>query len=180
MSRNILVLSCSPRKGGNSDTICDQFIDGARSVGNNVEKIHFKDRKINFCTGCGTCINRTNRCPQKDDMPEILEKMIGADVIVMATPIYFYSISGQMKTLIDRCCSRYTEISGKDFYFIMTAADGSKSAMDRGLEDFRGFLACLNDAKERNVIRGTGVWNVGDVKGNAVLKEAYETGAAIK
>lgn len=84
-----------------------------------------KDKKINYCTGCGTCLNEGKRCPQKDDMSEILEKMIAADVIVMATPVYFYTMCAQMKTLIDRTCSRYTEIRNKEFYFIVTAADNS-------------------------------------------------------
>jgi multimeric flavodoxin WrbA len=180
MGKHILVLSCSPRKGGNSDTICDRFIEGARSAGHEVEKIHFKDKRINYCTGCGLCHNRAGHCSQKDDMTEILARMVAADVIVMATPIYFYSVSGQMKTLIDRACARYTEIVGKEFYFIMTAADGRPAAMDRALEAFRGFTDCLTDARECGVIRGTGLWGVKDATRSAVLKEAYEMGAAVK
>ena len=114
MNKNVLVLSSSPRRGGNSDLLCDQFVIGATESGHRVEKIFLKDKKINYCTGCGTCFNRDKSCPQKDDMTEILEKMVSADVIVMATPVYFYTMCGQMKTLIDRTCSRYTEISDKD------------------------------------------------------------------
>ena len=112
-------------------------------------------------------------------MAEVLEKMIAADVIVMATPVYFYTMNGQMKTLIDRTCSRYTEINDKDFYFIVTAADDSKQAMERTLEGFRGFTSCLEGAKEKGIIYGTGAWNMGDIKGSKAMKQAYEMGKAI-
>jgi multimeric flavodoxin WrbA len=179
MSKKIVVLSGSPRKGGNSDLLCDQFIEGVQKAGHQAEKIFLRDKKINYCTGCGTCFNRDKSCPQKDDMAEVLEKMIAADVIVMATPVYFYTMNGQMKTLIDRTCARYTEIIDKEFYFIMTAADGSKQAMERTLEEFRGFTYCLDGAEERGVIYGTGVWEKGEVEGKAVMKEAYQLGKEI-
>jgi multimeric flavodoxin WrbA len=107
------VLSSSPRRGGNSDLLCDQFINGSREAGQITEKIFLKDKKINYCTGCGICIDRGKSCPRKDDMAEVLKKMIAADVIVMATPVYFYTMSAQMRTLIDRTCARYTEINNK-------------------------------------------------------------------
>ena len=112
-------------------------------------------------------------------MAEILEKMIAADVIVMATPVYFYTMNAQMKTLIDRTCSRYTEIRDKEFYFIVSAADSSKRAMERTLEGFRGFTSCLSGAKEKGIIYGTGAWNIGEIKGKPAMKEAYEMGKAV-
>jgi multimeric flavodoxin WrbA len=176
MKKNVLVLSSSPRKGGNSDILCDQFTIGAQEAGHPVEKVFLKDKKINYCTGCGICIDREKRCPLKDDMAEILEKMIAADVIVMATPVYFYTMCGQMKTLIDRTCSRYTEIKGKEVYFIVTAADNNKRKMEKTLGEFRGFTSCLKRVKEKGVIYGTGAWNKGDIKGSRAMKQAYEMG----
>ena len=132
MSKKVLVLSASPRKGGNSDLLCDQFMQGAQTAGHSVEKILLKDKKIKYCTGCGACYNLGKGCSQKDDMSEVLEKMIAADVIAMATPVYFYTMNAQMKTLIDRTCSRYTEISDKEFYFIVAAAD-EKNRIWKGL-----------------------------------------------
>jgi multimeric flavodoxin WrbA len=178
MNKKVLILSSSPRKGGNSDLLCDQFILGTKESGHNAEKIFLKDKNINYCTGCGSCFNK-KKCPQKDDMPEILEKMIAADVIVMATPVYFYTMSGQMKTLIDRTCARYTEISNKEFYFIVTAAVKSKPSMERTIEGFRGFTSCLIAPKEKGIIYGTGAWNVGEIKSKPAMKEAYEIGKAI-
>ena len=94
MNKNVLILSSSPRKGGNSDPLC-----------------------------------------------------------------------GQMKTLIDRTCPRYTEISGKEFYFIVTAADSNLPAMKRTIEGFRGFTSCLEGATEKGIIYGTGAWKAGEIKG---------------
>ena len=176
MSKNILVLSASFRKGGNSDTLCDEFIKGALESGNTVEKIYLNDYKINFCRGCGVC-NTTHKCVQKDDMEKILDKMVKADVIVMATPVYFYNMNGQMKTLIDRTVPRYEEIKNKDFYFILAAADNSRQNMQRVLESFRGFTEdCLEGTKEKGVIYGIGAWQIGDIKSSPALKEAYEMG----
>ncbi len=179
MSKKVLVLSSSPRRGGNSDLLCDQFALGAREAGHKVEKIFLKDKTIKYCTGCGICLNGGANCPQKDDMAGILEKMISADVIVMATPVYFYTMAAQMKTLIDRTALRYTEISGKEFYFIVIAADSSKPAMKRTLEGFRGFTSCLNRAKEKGVVYGVGATNVGDIKGSAAMKQSYDMGKSV-
>ena len=179
MTKKVLILSSSPRRGGNSDLLCDRFAAGAQAAGHEAEKIFLKDRKIHYCTGCGTCLNGKKRCPQKDDMAEILEKMIAADVIVMATPVYFYSMCGQMKTLIDRTCSRYTEIRNKEFYFIMTAADSGKRATEKTLEGFRAFTACLDGAKEKGIISGTGAWDLGEIKDKPTMKKTYESGKAV-
>jgi multimeric flavodoxin WrbA len=179
VNNKVLVLSSSPRRGGNSDLLCDQFTSGAKESGNNVEKIFLKDKKINYCTGCGTCIDIGKKCSQKDDMSEVLDKMVESDVIVMATPVYFYTMCGQMKTLIDRTCSRYTEITNKDFYFIVTAADNSNPAMERTLEEFRGFTYCLDGANEKGIVYGTGAWNMGDIKGKPAMKHAYEMGKKV-
>ena len=176
MAKNVVVLFASPRKGGNSDLLCDQFIRGATEAGHQVEKIFLRDKRINYCTACDACQRNGGKCVQTDDMADILDKMISADVIVMATPVYFYTMNGQMKTLIDRNYARYTKISGKDFYFVMTAAVGSKNLLERTLESFRGFTSCLIGAKEKGVIYGTGAWNIGDIKKSPAMGQAYEMG----
>lgn len=177
--KKILILSSSPRKGGNSDTLCDAFLRGATGAGHFAEKIFLRDKTINYCTGCSTCSLYHKPCPQQDDMAEILEKMVAADVIVMATPVYFYTMSAQMKTLIDRCCGRYTEMANKAFYFILTAAENDRTKMERTVDTFRGFLDCLDGAVIKGVVYGLGVWHTGEIKGNPALVEAYETGNRI-
>lgn len=179
MAKKVVVLSGSPRRRGNSDILCDRFTEGALEAGHIVEKIFIRDKKINYCTGCGTCFNGNKPCPQKDDMTALLDVIVAADIIVMATPVYFYTMNGQMKTLIDRTCARYTEINDKDFYFIMTAADGSKKSLERTLEEFRGFTYCLEGANEKGVVYGTAVWEKGEVLDKPCVKEAYMMGLSI-
>jgi multimeric flavodoxin WrbA len=176
MSKKVLVLSASPRKGGNSDLLCFQFVLGAKAAGHQAEKISLRELNIGYCLACDYCKKHDGVCVQKDDMAGILEKMIAADVIVMATPLYFYNMNAQMKTLIDRVYPVYPKISKKEMYFIMTAADSRKEAMETTLEGFRGFTSCLSEAKEKGVIYGTGVWNIGDIKGSAAMNQAYEMG----
>lgn len=109
-------------------------------------------------------------------MAEILGKILAFDVIVMATPVYFYTMDAQIKTLIDRTVPRYSEIIGKEFYFIVTAADTSKESMERTIDGFRGFTICLNGAQEKGVVYGVGAWRKGDIMGSPAMKEAYEMG----
>jgi multimeric flavodoxin WrbA len=104
--KNILVISTSLRNGSNSEILADKFIEGALDNGNNVEKITLKNKKLNFCVGCLTC-QRTLECIFKDDANQIVSKMKNADVLVFATPIYYYEMSGQMKTLLDRANPLY-------------------------------------------------------------------------
>ena len=172
MSKKVLILSSSPRKGGNSDLLCEEFLKGAKDAGNEVEKIFIRNKKIGYCIDCGTCYKKGKPCIQNDDMAEILEKMIKADAIVMATPVYFYTMDAQMKTVIDRCIAKYTEIKNKDFYFIATAAANSKKYIEKTIEGLRGFTDCLDNVKEKGIIYAYGVWNAGEVKEKSYMKEA--------
>lgn len=123
MTKKVLILSSSPRRKGNSDSLCDEFMQGAIDAGHQVEKIFLRDKVIHPCIGCDVCSSQKKPCPQNDDAAEVIRKMLEAEVIVMGTPVYFYSMSAQMKTLIDRCCGPYTEMKNKEFYFIATAAE---------------------------------------------------------
>ena len=178
MSKKVFVLSGSPRRKGNSDLLCDEFIGGAKESGHRVEKVFFREKKIAYCSGCGFCF-KEKKCSIQDDMTEILAQMKEADVIVFATPIYFYAMDGQMKTLIDRTCPGYEELNNKEFYFIMTAADNDSTAMDVAIAEFRGFTSCLNNPIEKGILSATGVWNIGDVTATKHLNTAYKMGKEI-
>ena len=155
MSKKVLMLSSSPRQGGNSDVLCDEFMKGALEVGNEVEKIFLKDKRINYCTGCSVCSMYGKPCPQKDDAAEVVEKM---------------------KNIIDRCCARYLEIKDKEFYFIVAAAESEIRMMERTIDGFRGFLDCLEGPVEKGVIYGVGAWKVGEIKDKSAMQEAYRMG----
>ena len=178
MGKNVLILSGSPRRGGNSDLLCDEFSRGAKEAGNTVEKIFVRDKKIGFCNACYGC-RKTGKCVIKDDMAVVLERMHWADVIVMASPVYFYSIDAQMKALIDRTLPQWTKLDNKEFYYIMTAAEDSDTVMDCTLECFRGFAVCLNGAKEMGVLYGKGVYEAGAVKNTQYMQQAYEMGKGV-
>lgn len=175
MSKNILVISSSPRKNGNSDTLCDEFVKGAKAAGHAAEKIRLSEKTINYCTGCCSCVGGTSSCIQNDDMAEIFDLVLAADVIVLATPVYFRSFNAQMKTFIDRICPIYARITDKDIYFIIAAA-GGKFPVESTVDSFRVFTGCLGRIREKGVISITGVWDKGGVKGSPALRQAYEAG----
>ena len=151
----------------------------AQEAGNEVEKLILREKTIHYCLGCGACFNSKQPCPQQDDAAEVIEKMIAADVIVMATPVYFYAMSAQMKTLIDRCCGPYTEMKNKEFYFIATAAEDDNGIMDRIVANFMGFLDCLEKPTVKGRLFCGGVWHVGEIEGNPTLRQAYEQGKRV-
>ena len=172
--KKVLILAGSPRKGGNSDILCDAFAKGAAEAGHQVEKIYVQQLRIGGCMACYGC-RGTGVCVQKDDMASVLEKLIAADVIVLATPVYFYSMDGQMKTLIDRTLPRYTEIRDKEFYFIATAAAGA-GAMQCTMDALEGFTDCLPGTVVRDRIFGHGVYQKGEVEGTGAVQQAYQDG----
>ncbi len=177
--KNVLVISASPRKGGNSDLLCDQFARGAVEAGHMVEKIRLAEKNVGFCTGCYAC-QKLKRCVQDDDANELVEKMLSADVIVLATPVYFYSMDAQLKALIDRSVSRWEDFGrfrGTEFWLVITAADESHDQMAATLAGLRGFMHdCMEGSVERGVLYGTGAYEKGEVRSLPVFQEAYEAG----
>lgn len=155
MNKKILILSGSPRKGGNSDLLCDEFMCGLQKNDNEVEKIFLRDKKIEYCTACYYCRDTSKGCAIKDDMTEILDKMLEANVIAMSSPVYFYSIDAQMKTVIDRTVVKWRDIKNKEFYYIITAAENGSRVAECTLECMRGFAACLDGSKGN----GRNLWN---------------------
>lgn len=178
MSKKVLILSGSPRKNGNSDILCNAFAKGAAEAGHEVQKIRVAEKNIGYCKACYAC-RETGVCAIKDDMAEILQKMIEADVLVLASPVYFYAIDAQLKALIDRTVARWTEVQNKEFYYIVTAADGENFAAETTLACFRGYADCVEGAKERGVIYGMGVYEKGEVHGTPAVQNAYEMGKGV-
>lgn len=177
MSKKVLILSGSPRKGGNSDVLCDQFAKGALEVGNEVEKIRVADKHIGYCRACYAC--KTGACVLKDDMAEVLQKMIDADVLVLASPVYFYSIDAQLKAVIDRTVARWLEVRDKELYYIVTMADDAAASAETTLACFRGYADCVEGAVEKGVIIGGGAYEKGEIKAHAAMREAYEMGKRV-
>lgn len=177
MAENILIISGSPRLNGNSAMLCDAFADGAISAGHSVEKISLAGKKIGFCTACYACHN--GECPQKDDAPALVKKMLAADVIVLATPVYFFTMCAQLKALIDRSVMVYPHITGKKFYFLMTMAETDEKDFLGTIEALRGFVACCPESEECGMVCVPGVYEKGAITGNPALEKARFMGASI-
>ena len=178
MGKNVLILSGSPRKNGNSDILCDEFAKGALEAGHSVEKIRVAEKKIGYCRACYAC-RGTGVCAIRDDMAEVMQKMIDCDVMVLASPVYFYSIDAQLKAVIDRSVARWTEVKEKEFYYIVTAADGEKEAAETTLACFRGYADCVEGAREMGIVYGMGVYEKGEVRNTNAAAQAYEMGKRV-
>lgn len=176
--KKVLILSGSPRKGGNSDILCDEFARGAEEAGNSVEKIRVSEKNIGYCRACYAC-RGTGVCVIKDGMAEIMQKIIDADVIVLASPVYFYSIDAQLKAVIDRTVARWTEVKNKELYYIVTAADEERASADGTLACFRGYADCIEGAREMGVIYGMGAYEKGEIRDMPAMQEAYKAGKGI-
>jgi len=179
MSKNILVISTSPRRGGNSETLADALIRGAEEAGNQVEKVCLYDKTIGFCKGCLACL-KSHRCVIHDDADIIAQKMKEADVLVFATPIYYYEMCGQMKTMLDRANPLYdSDYRFREVYLLAAAAENEESAVEGAVKGLSGWILCFPKAHLAGTVFGGGADAVGAINGNPALDQAYEMGKAI-
>ena len=176
--KKVLVIAGSPRKNGNSDLLAQQFAKGAEEADNNVEIVYLRDLKINYCQGCLICLEK-GECFQQDDANALLPKMMAADVICFASPVYYYSVSGQMKTFIDRMNPLYGRMKDKDFYAMVTAVDEDHKQLDRAFDVFDGFADCFDNIRRCGRVYGGGAEKKGDVQDRPAYREAYEMGKRI-
>lgn len=176
--KKVLIITSSLRDNSNSKALAESFKEGAVSVGNEVEIISLKQNRIAPCIGCNYC-QIHGECVMKDKLNEILDKVIASDILVLASPTYYYSISGILKNFIDRTYAKFTKIKDKDFYYIGACTDNDKAGIDRPVETIKGFLDCLNNVTLKGIIYGTGLTDVGDAKYSDSYKEAYEMGKSI-
>ena len=176
MSKKVIVISTSLRANSNSAALAEQFAKGAQDAGNEVEVVSLKGKNIGFCIGCLAC-QSTGSCVIKDDAIEITEKVLNADVVAWATPIYYYEMSGQMKTLIDRMNSMYPkDYKFRDIYFMASAAEDEEEVPERAIAGLQGWIDCYEKAALKGSVFCGGVNDPGDIAGNSKLTEAYEMG----
>ena len=138
MNKKVIVISSSPRIGGNSDTLCDEFVRGALDADNAAVKYNLEEIRFHSCKACMKCKTPEMKCFQEDGLAEVLDKMMEADVIVYATPIYYYSMCGTLKRFFDRCYPIFNHLENKDYY-IITAVGSSNGNALTGIRDFIGF-----------------------------------------
>ncbi len=179
MNKKVLVISTSLRNNSNSEALADSFARGAEEAGNQVERISLRDKKISFCKGCLACL-KAGKCIIRDDALEIAEKMHDAEVIAFATPIYYYEMSGQMKTMLDRANSLYgSDYRFGDIYLLSAAAEDKEDVDQRAVSGLEGWIACFERARLSGTVFAGGVDGTGEIKGHPALESAYEMGKAV-
>lgn len=177
--KKVIVISTSLRPGSNSDMLADSFIEGAVAAGNEVEKISLVGKNIQFCKGCLAC-QKLGRCVINDDVNDIMAQVLKADAVVWATPIYYYEMSGQMKTLIDRMNAMYPlNYQFRDVYLLTTAAEDEPHVPQRAEAGLMGWIDCYPKSRLAGTLFCGGVNDARDILGNHKLQVAYAMGKDI-
>lgn len=170
----IVVLKGSPRKSGNSNWLADRLIKGAAEAGHEIVEFDCTRHKVGGCLACNAC-GMNGPCVQKDDFTSLREELLAADAIVLSSPIYYFGVSAQLKTVIDRFYSINAVIGGKKSVFIATMGNpdvqvcASAKAMYEKMVVYLGWEDC-------GQIIVPGVWAAGDIQQTAYGQQAYELG----
>ena len=178
---NVLVISTSLRAKSNSDILAERLIAGAKDAGHQVEQISLKDKTVGFCKGCLAC-QKTQKCVLKDDAAEMAEKIMQADTLVFATPIYYYEMSGQMKTLLDRMNPLYSsDYQFRNVYMLSVAAEDEDFVPQKAVSGLQGWIDCFEKAELAGSLFCGGINDAGEAAGKTEeQQEAYEFGKALK
>lgn len=176
MAKKVLIISSTPRKNGNSQRLAASFAKGAADAGNTVETVLLHEKTLNFCKGCFACL-KLGHCVIKDDAVEIVSKMHDADVLVFATPVYYYSVSGQLKTMLDRANPLFSsDYRFTDVYLLATAAEDEAETVCGTKTAVQGWVDCFERAALKEVIFAGGVNDIGEIEGHKAMTAAYEAG----
>ena len=179
MRKNVLIISSSPRKGGNSETLAASFAKGAEEAGHKVETVYLREKNYGFCKGCLACL-KVGHCVIDDDAVEIAERMHDADVLVFATPVYYYCVSGQLKTMLDRANPLFdSDYAFTKAYLLATAAEDGEEAVDGTVKTVQGWVDCFERCELAGTVFAGGVNGVGDIAGHPALEKAYQMGKEV-
>ena len=179
MSNHVLIINSSPRKGGNSETLAASFAKGAEEAGHKVETVYLREKKYGFCKGCLACL-KVGHCVINDDAVEIAARMHDADVLVFATPVYYYSVSGQLKTMLDRANPLFdSDYAFTKAYLLATAAEDGEETVEGTVKAVQGWVDCFERCELAGTVFAGGVNGVGDIAGHPALEEAYQMGKEV-
>ena len=179
MSKKALIVSSSQRKHGNSETLADAFANGAREAGHSVETVRLREKQIGFCRGCLACL-KLGHCVIQDDAVEIAAKMHDADVLVFATPVYYYSVCGQLKTMLDRANPLFgSDYAFSEAYLLATAVEDGRSTFDGAKKAVQGWVDCFSRCTLAGTVFAGGVDGVGEIAGHLALEQARQMGMGI-
>jgi multimeric flavodoxin WrbA len=177
MSKNIVILSGSPRPNGNSEKLVTMFKEGAESVGKTVTVFRTAYMKFGGCMGCAHCVENKGSCVIQDGMTEALSAIQQADAVVWASPIYYFSVTGQLKLAIDRMFPLATGCS-KRMALLLTCADDESDTAAGALAMYHRTVTYY-DWDNAGIIIATNVWNVNDIDGHESLELARKLGQDI-
>ena len=180
MKKNVLVISSSLRSGSNSELLAKAAMDGAVAAGHDVRWLSLKDKKYEFCKGCLACQN-TGKCVIRDDMDDMINLVKDAYAIIVATPVYYYGMSGQLKTFLDRCNPLYiADYQFREVYLLTTSAEDGEEVYQTTRGGLQGWIDCFPKASFAGLVSGGGVNNPKEVTFHPeLLKQAYELGTNI-
>ena len=179
MSKKVLIMSSCPRKGGNSETLAAAFAKGAQEAGHQVETVFLREKQVGFCKGCLACLN-LGHCVIQDDAVEIAAKMHDADVLAFATPVYYYCVSGQLKTMLDRANPLFnTDYAFTKAYLLATAAEDEPETFAGTEKAVQGWADCFPRCALVGTVFAGGVNDIGDIAGHPALERAYRVGKEI-
>lgn len=174
--KKVLIITSSLRQRSNSDALAEAFARGAADAGNEVKAVTLKGKELHFCRGCLAC-QQTQKCVIADDALAIVQKMYEADAIAFATPIYYYELSGQLKTLLDRSNPLFTtDYHFRDIYLLTSAAEDEAYVPERATAGLQGWIDCYEKARLAGTVFAGGVNDPGEINGHAALDKAYEMG----
>ena len=176
--KNVLIISSSPRKNGNSQMLCEAFKKGVEESGNFAKLIRLAEKNIGYCKACDFCMKNDGVCVQKDDMSEILDAYKKADVLVLATPVYFHGVCAQMETFIDRTYPIWQNLGKKEIYYIVAAGLG-RDIIECSLGDLDGFIFHLEKHEIKGRIYATDVTDAGAVSKTPFINMAYQMGYCV-
>lgn len=174
--KHVLIISASYRPKSNSHALCQEVAKGVEAAGNKAEIVRLKGKTIGFCTGCYAC-QKTGQCVIRDDAAAIIEKICKADAVVFGTPVYYFSIAGQLKTLLDRCVAKWPKPDPKPYYLVATMGDNEE--WDLVKAPIEGFVACFEGATLKGCVLAGGVYEQGAVLGTRFMRQAFALGKRI-
>ena len=177
--KKVLIVSTSPRANSNSEALATAFAAGAKAAGHEVEQLSLRGKTVNFCRGCFVCQEKL-RCVIRDDANEICRKALHADVLVFATPIYYYEMSGQLKTLLDRLNPLFpSDYAFRDVFLLTAAAEDEESVPQRAISGLEGWVACFERARLAGTVFMGGVTAAGEQPEHPALEQACRMGRGI-
>lgn len=177
---DILVLTGSPRKNGNTRMLASAFTEGAEAAGLDVQVIHTAELKIAPCQGCGYCQEHEGICIQRDDMAQIMPHLYSARTIVFATPVYYYAMTAQLKLALDRMYATLAKPPTIDSCILLAVYGDTDTTVPEALIHNYKVFTGYSGWKDLGIVTAEGVNDAGEIAGHPALDKARELGKSLQ